>query len=275
MNLPNELLDTVRDLKAGAARRSGDLRAALKEAEEEEKTWTSLLDYMNRDWPIHILHLINEKQAIFKRMRHESHPGVIHLEEVFRSAKDEAEQVRRRFPNRLDEACRAAKLEIDADSRHPKYYFQQKFFTLEVNDQKQQARLSDHEGKVAECPADIGAVVETVKKERDRIFGRKFESKIFLRKLRRQYLMAVKQEKQDDGFPIPIRHITRRLGRNEKGFRSDEFLADLSRLVEQGPLEIDGRRLDLQQTKDTGQGMLLYGAASRGYIGFIVFRKVE
>ena len=77
-----------------------------------------------------------------------------------------------------------------------------------------------------------------------------------------------------------LSYITSRYGvvkevseKNVKGFRTDEFLVDLSRLAQDGPFEIDGRRLDLQQTKDTNQGMLLHGAAGRGYVGFIVFKE--
>ena len=72
---------------------------------------------------------------------------------------------------------------------------------------------------------------------------------------------------------MPIRRITHRLGKNEKGFHTDEFLVDLSRLAEEGPLQVDDVKVDLQQTKDTTQGMLLHGVASSGYVGFIVFRK--
>ena len=131
------------------------------------------------------------------------------------------------------------------------------------------------EGKLAEFPADVGAAWEMFQKHDTRIFARKFNGKQFLKKLRRHYLAIIKQEKVKDGSPVPIRHITRRLGKNEKGFRTDEFVVDLWYLVDNGPLEIDGVRLDLQQTKDTRQGILLPGSAGRGYIGFIVFRRVE
>lgn len=135
------------------------------------------------------------------------------------------------------------------------------------------ARLSDNEGRLAEHPADVQAVVETVQKETQRIFGRAFNGSRFLKSLRAQYKAVLKKENQADGASMPIRQITKRLGKNVKGFRTDEFLVDLSRLAEKGPFEVDGRRLDLQQTKDTNQGMLLHGAAARGYIGFIVFKE--
>ena len=148
------------------------------------------------------------------------------------------------------------------------------FFQLEVDEQKGIARLSDNEGNLAQLPADVAAIVERVEAERKRICGRRFDGKKFLKGLRTHYLAVIKKEAQQDGASIPIRQITRRMGKNVKRFRTDEFIFDLSRLVDNGPLEIEGVRLDLQQTKDTNQGILLHGKAGRGYIGFIVFRKV-
>lgn len=135
------------------------------------------------------------------------------------------------------------------------------------------AHVKDREARLASVPADVGAVVEVVGAELRRLFQRPFDGDKFLRKIRSHYLAVLKKEGLKDGDVLPIRRITHRLGKNEKGFRSDEFLVDLSKLAEQGPLEADGVKLDLQQTKDTNQGMLLHGIASRGYVGFIVFRK--
>lgn len=87
-------------------------------------------------------------------------------------------------------------------------------------------------------------------------------------------MAIIKKENWSDGYSIPIRRITHRLGKNEKGFRTDVFIIQLSRLIEKGPTEIDGRRLDLQQTKDTNQGIHLHGIAGRGYIGYITFKEV-
>jgi len=91
--------------------------------------------------------------------------------------------------------------------------------------------------------------------------------------LRKHYLAILKKKKQADGDPVPLRHIARRMADNERHFRRDEFLIDLSRLVVNGPAEVDGMRFDLQQTKDTEQGMLLYGPAGRGMVNLLIFRK--
>ncbi len=270
-----EVLDALRDVAASARNAAAQMKQQAAEAEALARTWEALLRYIIKGWSVHTVQFMDEKRDVFGRMRAEGHSAMSALEEVYRTAQDDAANVRRRFPGLLDDACREAGLAIDADSRHPRYYFYGKFFTLEVSEQTQQARLSDHEGRLAELPADVPAIVEAVVREHRRVFGRKLIGKVFLRKLRGHYLAVLRREGQGDGDTVPIRNITRRLGKNEKGFRTDEFLVDLSRLVEQGPLEIDGRRLDLQQTKDTSQGMLLHGAAGRGYVGFVVFRKVE
>ena len=97
-------------------------------------------------------------------------------------------------------------------------------------------------------------------------------SKKILKKLRTQYLAIVKAQKRKDGDSIPIRQITSRLGKNEKGFRTDEFLIDISHLADKGEVEIDGYKIEFQQTKDTSQGMYLHIEPKR-YIGSVVFKK--
>jgi flagellar biosynthesis regulator FlaF len=274
MGFRPELIDGVMDLLASAKERAKALKAEADAAARIEKVWEELHSFMAKDWPLHILELLDRELTLLKALRAEGHPAVQAIEGVYRDAKEQADSVKRRYPSYLEEACRSAGLTLDPESRHPTYSLEQRFFQLKVDEQKWVARLSDHEGRLADLPADVGAVVEVLLRERKRIFGRPFNGPKFLKLLRSQYLAVVKKHKEVDGASIPIRHITRRLGKNAKGFRSDEFLIDLSRLVEQGPMEIDGYRLDLQQTKDTKQGMLLHGVAGRGYIGFVVFRKV-
>jgi hypothetical protein len=273
MAFRSHTLDCVRDLLATAKGHAKALKAEADAASRIEKVWDNLLSFMAKGWPLHILDLLGREQALLKTMRSEGNPAIPAIEEVYRDAKEQADSVQRRYPTHLEEACRSAKLALDQDSRHPTYNIEHRFFQLKIDERNWTARLSDHEGRLAELPADISAVVETLLREHKRIFDRPFHGPKFLKLLRSHYLAVAKKGKQDDGASIPIRQITRRLGKNIKGFRSDEFLVDLSRLVEQGPMDIDGYRLDLQQTKDTNQGMLLHGVAARGYIGFVVFRK--
>ena len=273
MEFPVEMIDQVRELHAQAKVDTQRLKTDAEVAAQTERAWAEFLTFLDKGWTLHLLALLEKEAPRLKKMRAENHPAIPAIEDAYRRVKEERDRIFRRFPSLLEEAFANSGLSIDPTSRHPKYTLESGFFRLEIDEQRQTARLSDHEGRLAEIPADVQAVVETVRRERQRLFDRKYNAKKFLQTLRSQYKAIIRKEKQPDGSSVPIRHITRRLGKKVKRFRTDEFLVDLSRLAQDGPFEIDGRRLDLQQTKDTNQGMLLHGAAGRGYIGFIVFKE--
>ena len=273
MEFPVEMIDQVRELHAQARADTQRLKDEAEVVAQAERAWAEFLAFLEKGWTLHLLALLEKEAPRLKKMRAENHPAIPAIEDAYRRAKEERDRIFRRFPSLLEEAFANSGLSIDPTSRHPKYTLESGFFRLEIDEQRQTARLSDHEGRLAEIPADVQAVVETVRREHQRLFDRKYNAKKFLQTVRSQYKAIIRKEKQPDGSSVPIRHITRRLGKNVKGFRTDEFLVDLSRLAQDGPFEIDGRRLDLQQTKDTNQGMLLHGAAGRGYVGFIVFKE--
>lgn len=274
MKLPVEIIDQIHELHAQAKADAQRLKAEADAAAQAEKTWAELYGFLDKGWTLHLLAMLEKEAPRLKKMRADNHPAIPAIEDVYRKAKEERDRIFRRFPSLLEEVFSNSGLSIDPTSRHPKYTLESGFLRLEIDERKSLARLSDHEGRLAEFPADMQAIVETVRKERQRIFDRKYNAKKFLQTLRSNYKAIIKKEKQPDGSSVPIRHITGRLGKNVKGFRTDEFLVDLSRLAQEGPFEIEGQRLDLQQTKDTKQGMLLHGSAGRGYVGFIVFKEV-
>lgn len=274
MEFPTQIIDEIRELYGSVKGEAQRLKTEAEEAARTERVWADLEKFLMNGWVLHVLELLDREAPRLKRMRAENNPAFPAIENSYRLAKDESERLLRRYPTFLEEACRAANLCLDSTSRHPKYSLERGFFLLEIDEKKRLARLSDYEGRLAEHPADVQAVVETVQREHQRIFGKSFSGPKFLTTLRAQYKAVLEKEKLVDGAPVPIRHITTRMGKNIEGFRTDKFLIDLSRLAEEGPFEIDGRRLDLQQTKDTNQGMLLYGASARGYIGFVIFKEV-
>ena len=274
MEFPQEILNQIRELHGTTKAEAQRIKAEAAQAAQAERIWADFEQFVAKGWALHILALSEKEAPRLKKMRGENHSAIPVIEEAYHLAKEEARRILRRYPSLLEEVCRAAGLVLDSNSRHPRYGLESGFLRLQIDETKRVARLYDHEGRLAELPADVQAVVETIQREHQRIFGRSFNGPKFLKALRAQYKAVIKKEKQPDGASVPIRHITRRLGKNKRGFRTDEFLVDLSRLAEKGPFEIEGRRLDLQQTKDTNQGMLLHGAAARGYVGFIVFKEV-
>ena len=90
--------------------------------------------------------------------------------------------------------------------------------------------------------------------------------------------MAIRAKKAADGDPVPLREafdlMTRKIS-SRKGYKSDEFLVDLSKLVLEGPGETKGYRFELQQTKDTKEGMLLLGEAGRGMVNLLSFKQAN
>lgn len=239
-----------------------------------EKLLGEISRLLGNKYPMHILAVIDKETALLKKMREQQYAVISAVEQIYRVAKEEADRTIRNYPSLFDEACRTAGISLGTNSRHPKYNFERGFLIVEIDDKKRTARLSDYEGRLAEIPADIAALVEAMQKEHARLFKRPFNGQKFLKGIREAYKAVVKAEKRGDGESIPIRQVLKRQGRNSPLFRSDEFLVDLSRLAIEGPWEIEGRRIDLQQTKDTAEGMLLCGAAERGYVGFIVFKEV-
>lgn len=274
IGFPANIIDVVAESHARAKEQACELKTKAEDANRMERVWQSVHTFTSRGWAFHLLSFLSKETPMLKRLREENHPAIPALEEAYRIAEDEAKRSMRDYPALLQEACSLAALPLDGSSRHPRYTLNGGFFKLDIDESKRVARLSDHEGRLAELSADVDPVIEIIQREYNRIFGRPFDGKKFLKQLRSHYLAVLKRDHKPDGEAVPVRQITRRLGKNMKDFRADEFLVDLSRLVECGPLDIDGRRLDLQQTKDTNQGMLLYGASARGYVGFVTFREV-
>lgn len=272
---PIELLDPAREVAAISREAAASLRKQADDAAVVEQTWADLLKFMELGWNAHTTSVISRHGRLLDASAKDNAAASTAIEEIRRLAEQRATEAQKRFPRLLEDACNQADLPIDRDSPHPRYSFLDHFFSLHIDDQRRIARLSTSEGEIAQIPSDVPAVVDLIRRERHRIFDRPFVAARFLKQLRTQYLAIAKQEGEKDGASIPIRQITRRLGKNVRNFKTDEFLVDLSRLVEKGPAEIDGLHLDLQQTKDTRHGMLLPGRASRGYVGFVVFSKVN
>jgi hypothetical protein len=269
-------LNVLREATSKANLEIKKLKQQLDNAIRVHKMWDDLNSYVESDWPQHVLHILRNNAQFFKEASISSDLVRKALDEISQIAKERADALLKRFPAYLEDAAIKHNLPLDRQSKDPRYTFEKGFFSVEIDYQNSIARLSDYEGRLEEFPADIDAIVENVKKEYDRVFGKPFEGDKFLKKLRNQYLAILKKENWPDGYAVPIRHITRRLGKNEEGFRTDVFIIHLSRLVEQGSNEIDGRRLDLEQTKDTNQGILLHGRGGiGGYVGYITFKEVK
>lgn len=277
-NTPRESADTIKSFVAHCVKTTKgsllELQRQAQHAGDVHAAWAKLEVYLQRHWPLHVLALLERDGGRLQPPVDMQEEWRDQLEAIRRKATEEASAAISEFPRAFGEECEKHGMVLDRASRHPKYSFADGFLWVTVDDRARRATLSDHEGKLGTLPADVGAVFEAVEREYKRLFDRPFDPKRFFKSLLNHYQAVVRKEGGEIAAAIPIRHITRRLGKNRKGFRSDEFLADLSRLVEEGLIEAHGWRLELQHTKDTSQGMLLRGVGGSGYIGYIAFKRL-
>lgn len=244
-------------------------------------SFSSLLDklefFLQKGWFLHILDLLEKNKSLLDKNDKICNSEILSFLEEMRAVANEKKQIIKPhlFPRYLQEACQEARITIDSNSSHPIYKFNQSFFEVKLDESKQRIRLSNYEStKVIEFPADIEAIIYYLQQEQKRVFGRAFNSKTFLKKLRTEYLAIIKKNKLSDGSSILIRSIIQNMKKKDKNLNSDEFLVDLSKLVKEGHNEINDKKLELQQTKDMKEGMLLHGTLSPTYVGFILFKQV-
>lgn len=272
--------DPLRQALEDAAQSSLEFQEKLNLSKKLEKLLGDLVRFRDRSWLLHIKSACERELEFLKGLRFQSHPSIQVIEDLYRGAQSGAPGVVQALPGDLEHLSKEASLVLDfSRSRHPRYYFgEDGFIEVQVNDRRQTADVGTREGRLASMPADAGAIIQTVKNEEERLFGRNFSGSRFLQDLRTVYLTVVKEKKGLDGDPVPIREIYQLLVKKInscKNYRKDEFLVDLSTLVTKGPAETKGVRFELQQTKDTTEGLLLLGAAGRGMVNLLLFKKPE
>jgi hypothetical protein len=267
------------DLLVAAARetaqKTAELELELKRSKALQRLFEDLLSFRDKGWSLHLKSLCEREAELLKPLREQDHPCVSPLEDLYRQAKQRAGRMATIIPSEIEPLAKASGIEIDPRSRHPLYRFDRDgFLEAKIDDRKLTCTIRTREGKLATFPADPATILETVRVESRRLFGRKFNGEQFLSDLRGAYLAAIKTRKDAyDGDSVPIREVHAEMVKKAKNYKSDEFLVDLSTLVVQGPAETADFRFDLQQTKDTQEGMLLLGAAGRGMVNLLVFKK--
>jgi hypothetical protein len=273
LSFPDEMKSTAQDILHSAYVRQEKLEQTIREVKHFRDLLAKLVEFVSMGWPFHVLSLI-ENQGDVIGQRYELEPFWLRiLEELRASAQEQVKNLRFWYPNYLEQACRELRLPLDMSSRHPKYTFEKGFFELTVH-RGRTATLSNTERKLAEFPADIGAVVAKLAVEHKRIFARSYDGRYCLQKLRKHYLDVIDRERLADGADVPIRRIAERMTLEKQDYQSDQFIVDLSRLAREGPLEIDSRRLELSHTSDDKAGMLLHDVGSLSYVGFVRFEEL-
>ena len=256
------------------------LQQELVEVHNKVSLFDELHQYLrekSRDkWPLHVMDWFSRNKAFVGEIDH-SVKGRLPsaMMRILQEATAEADELKKRYPFWMDTTAAKLKFKPDSTSRHPVYGFRSGFFTVTVSEPSYTARIEDLAGPLVDrMPADPSAIITYLQQEKVRIFGRPFDPAAFLQRLLRNYMAVVEKDPDlKDGGPVPIRWITGRLHDNEKGFRNDEFLVDLTFLLDSHVSDIDGRTLMLEQTKETEHGLYVFPKYGKGYVGFLRFTR--
>ncbi|MGB9666889.1 MAG: hypothetical protein ACPL2N_06230 [Candidatus Cryosericum sp.] len=254
------------------------LRRQLADLESREPLVEELHVYVRsrfRDkWPLHVIDWFSRNSLLVDEIKHDKGSTLASaLEVILEEAKGQAEELKKRYSSRMDQTAKDMSFKPDKTSRHPVYRFCNGFFTVTIAEPSYTARIEDLAGPLVDrMPADPNAVIAYLKQEYGRVFGRPFDRQAFLQKLLKNYLAIIEKDPTlKEGDPIGIRRITSRLHDNEKNFHNDEFLRDLTQLLEAGVAQIDGWTLVLEQTKDIDRGLYVFPKNGAGYVGFLRF----
>jgi len=227
-------------------------------------------------WPLHVLDWFSRNKALLEGIDHSSKGIMLSaLTRILQEATAEADELKKRYPFWMDTTAAKLKFKPDPASRHPVYRFRDGFFTVTISEPSYTARIEDLAGPLADrMPADPSAIITYLQQEKARIFGRPFDAAAFLQRLLRTYVAIVEKDPElKVGEAVPIRRITGRLHDNEKAFHNDEFLVDLTRLLDSHVSDVDGQTLVLEQTKETERGLYVFPKYGKGYVGFLRFTR--
>ena len=261
--------------KAAEARsKRREIEAAIQEAQRAEDAWGRLLEAHRESRYGEIVSIFRRQSDVFVRLRDNADEAVPLLELLYRTSEEEANNTARRFATLFPEACDIAGIELDLSSRHPRYSVQQ-FIQTVVDERKLEVQVTPRDADSTTLPLDIGPLIAHLQAEIARLFGTNRDPGRFLAGLRKAYQAVLRDEKKPLGDELPLRRVANRLSKNLSRFRYDEFNVDLGKVIRSGETSIDRVRLHLNHTRDTRQGMLLYGLERSGYMGFISFKSEE
>jgi hypothetical protein len=151
----------------------------------------------------------------------------------------------------------------------------QGFVKADLDERRSLVTIRARDGTPTSVGADPALVAERLSAEIRRITDRQVDEEGLLRSLYTAYIAVVRTEGRAEGEEVPLRRVTSRLAKNLNRFAGDEFNYDLARLVRQGKLVVDGKRLQLNHTRNTRQGILLHGMEQGGYVGFLSFKRED
>lgn len=179
--------DKIAKQLAAAAETADKIRLQAKEADRIETFWERLKKHVASGWLLHILEDLESEVAVVNTASQHDPEFQRDVDSLRESGKWYLKRLSQRFPALIEQAAKEAQLPLDRTSRHPRYDFDQGFFRLEIDDHKGKVRLTSREGSLAVLPADVGAAIELLLRERKRVVDRSFDGKKFVKRLKTNY----------------------------------------------------------------------------------------
>jgi hypothetical protein len=260
------LADALHEAKAEEVR----TRQAAERAQQATSIWTHLNEYQAKKWHAHIVSV--GETGFFQSLRSSREARIQNLEAWLKASEEEARAAFKKFPFDLDRECKAAGIELDRTSRHPRYTIKN-FIVIEVNEARLNVSVTPRDGNAVNIPSDVPAIVDLLQRESRRLFERAFDDQRLLKSLFTAYQAVVREDSRDIGEDVSIRRVIHRMGKNLANFSLDEFNVDLARAIKENKTTFEDHSLRLGHTRNTRQGMLLHELEGSGYVGFIAFRK--
>lgn len=244
-----------------------------------ERLLSDLDKFKTDNWPLHIAATCRAAANEIEYIKATNDALHGHIHEVYLAAEACEPEVLRELPTTIDREALSQGVELDrVRSCHPRYFFAKHgLIEVLIDERKKTASISTRAGKLAQIPADPNAIVRHAACEAERIYAKRSSSKVFLQDLWRSYHACLRKHRRTDGDPVPVRDMYESLSTDKKrpNYKMDEFIVDLSELAHEALLETKGFRLELQQTRDTKDGILLVGPAELGYVNLVTFVKLE
>jgi|GEM_PF-2983150 len=232
----------------------------LKKLIEEEYVFEAL-ENLNKDKKLFELYgkLLSEKRD--------------QLDEIKSYLEKHCEEILLTYPNRLSSALEKYGLKLDEFANYPRLSICQGYIKFEIWERNRRGVLKAYDRKISELKLDIEKAAAAINKEYKRLFLGERDTNKILGELWEAYKKIIEREDAPIGSSIPITSVLKEISKNRKNFRLDEYIVDLTRLVESGPYVIEGLKIDFQHTRDTKKGIILQGDLARGYIGYVLFRE--
>ena len=136
-------LASIKRLNCELQDESKRLKAETEIALKSSTLISNILMYIEKGWPMHLLNLADKETKLLEELSLQRPAQMINIKKAYAKAKDDSSRLIRRYPSVFDEACKAARITLDANSRHPKYGIKNGFFRAEIIVSKHIAKISN------------------------------------------------------------------------------------------------------------------------------------